>query len=129
VEKLSTKYTALGNMIVANDNAAIISENIREDKRICDTLDVEVIAKDISGHQEVGTRLVATNKGYIAAADAQEELTELEHILKVPGQTGTVNRGIPYVKSGLIANSKGYITGSLTTGIELQRIDDALGFY
>ena len=38
------------------------------------------------------------------------------------------NFGFPFVKSGLIANSNGYLAGSRTTGIELGRIDEALGF-
>ena len=41
---------------------------------------------------------------------------------------GTVNHGSPVIGSGLIANSKGAIIGNQTTGIEMGRIEEALGF-
>ncbi|RLF51129.1 MAG: translation initiation factor IF-6, partial [Thermoplasmata archaeon] len=41
---------------------------------------------------------------------------------------GTVNHGAPLIGSGIIANSHGAIIGSLTTGIEMNRIEEALGF-
>jgi len=41
---------------------------------------------------------------------------------------GTVNFGSPLVGSGILANSRGYVAGDETTGPELGRIEDALGF-
>ena len=41
---------------------------------------------------------------------------------------GTVNHGYPVIGSGLVANTKGAIIGKLTTGIEMGRIEEALGF-
>ncbi|MBD3389152.1 MAG: translation initiation factor IF-6 [Candidatus Altiarchaeales archaeon] len=129
VGRVEGKYTALGNLIACNDHAALISNNIRDHTTIKDVLDVEIVSGDVAGHSEVGAYTLATNKGFITHPQAENQLQDLKDILKVEGMTGTVNRGIPYVKSGLIANTHGYITGTQTTGIELQRIDDALGFF
>ncbi len=41
--------------------------------------------------------------------------------------TSSVNRGVPYVASGLVANSNNAIVGSQTTGPELVFITRALG--
>jgi translation initiation factor 6 len=129
VSRIEGKYTALGNLIACNDHASYVSDAIRDVKVIEDALDVEVVSGDIAGHRELGAYMVVTNKGFLAHPDAEEKVEELKALFKVEGMAGTINCGIPYVKSGLIANSNGYVTGMQTTGIELQRIDDALGFF
>ncbi|MBU0761499.1 MAG: translation initiation factor IF-6 [Candidatus Altiarchaeota archaeon] len=128
VARIDGKYTAIGNLIATNDKRALVSEDILEYKKIQETLDVEVVSGNIASKKEVGTYILATNKGFIAHPDAEKQLKQLEEVFGVKGLLGTVNCGIPFVRSGIIANSFGYITGRKTTGIELQRIDDALGF-
>jgi len=66
---------------------------------------------------------VATNKGVLAHPKTKEEEKKaIEEALKVPVELGTVNGGVPYIKSGLLANSRGVIAGSLTLGSELMAI-------
>ncbi|OYT27346.1 MAG: translation initiation factor 6 [Candidatus Altiarchaeales archaeon ex4484_96] len=125
---LSDKYTAVGNLIACNDNAALISPLIDSVKRIEDVLGVEVHSFKVGDHLEVGSCCVVTNRGFLAHPDAADELHELSDLFKVSGNVGSVNFGIPYIKSGIIANSRGYLVGSKTTGIEIGRIDEALGF-
>jgi len=127
VGKVYDKHTALGNMIACNDKGAVLSPLI-EDKRVEDILDVEVVKNKVASSNEVGACLVATNKGFLVHHDAENQLKELEEIFKVKGLTGTVNYGFPFVKSSVIANSNGYLVGRRTSGIELGRIEDALGF-
>jgi translation initiation factor 6 len=127
VGRIEERYTALGNMIAANDKGAYVSELIRDFKKIEDVLGVEVQLGSVGGHMEVGAYVMAINKGFLAHPDADRQLDEIADILKVKGMIGTVNCGIPFVKSGLIANSNGYLTGGKTTPIEMQRIEDALG--
>ncbi|MFH0861580.1 MAG: translation initiation factor IF-6 [Candidatus Altiarchaeota archaeon] len=128
VLKVRDNYTAMGNMMAVNDKKAYVSSVLTRDyKAIEDVLGVEVVTGDIAGRIEVGAYVMATNKGYIAHPDAEHQLKELDGILGCKGMVGTVNCGIPYVKSGLLANGNGYITGSKTTPIELQRIEDGLG--
>ncbi len=126
---VSGKFTALGNLILSNDEGCVVSPKLKNEKKVVeDILDVELVIKKIGGHEEVGSCGVVTNKGFLIHPDAEEELKELEKIFKVPGNVGTVNFGFPYPKAGLIANSQGYLTGKHTSGIELGRIDEALGF-
>jgi len=126
---LRDRHTAIGNLICANDNAALVSPLIDDVQIVEDVLGVETLKGAVGGHNEVGAVVLATNKGFIACPDAEEELSELGNILGVPGLCATVNYGFPFVKSGLIANSGGFITGRRTSGIELGKIDDALGFF
>jgi len=128
IGRLMDKCTAIGNLVACNDHTAIVSPMISETKTIKKVLGVRVVKKAISGHDEVGACCVATNKGFLVHPDSEDELNKLSKIFKVNGLVGSVNFGFPFVKSGLIANSNGYIAGSRTTGIELGRIDEALGF-
>jgi len=128
VVKIEDKHTALGNLIAANDKGALISPKIEDVKVIEDALGVEVEKRSIAGYEEVGACILPTNKGFIAHPDLEEEIEFLKDLFKVSGNVGSVNFGFPFVKSGIIANSFGYITGLNTSGIELGRIDEALGF-
>ena len=47
-------------------------------------------------------------------------------VFKVPVELGTVNCGVPYVGTGLIANSHAAVAGSMTTGPEMFIIGNAL---
>jgi translation initiation factor 6 len=42
----------------------------------------------------------------------------ISEILKVDVEPATINGGIPYLSSGIIANSNSVVVGSLTTGPE-----------
>jgi translation initiation factor 6 len=48
-------------------------------------------------------------------------------VLGVEAYPTSVNRGVPYVASGLVANSRNAVAGSQTTGPELVFITRALG--
>jgi translation initiation factor 6 len=75
----------------------------------------------------VGALAVATNKGVLAhPLLKEEEKKTLEKVLKVPVDVGTINCGVPYVGTGLIANSHAAIAGSMTTGPEMFIIGNAL---
>lgn len=128
IGRIFDKYTVIGNMIACNDKSAIVSHDISDTEVIRDILDVEVIRGYIANHRGVGACCIATNKGFVVHPDAKDELDRISDIFGVKGNTGSVNFGFPFVKSGIIANSYGYITGFRTTGIELGRIDEALGF-
>jgi translation initiation factor 6 len=125
---LEGEYTAIGNLVCANDFGAIVSPNITQADVVEETLGVKVLQEGLGGHTDVGAVVSATNNGFIAHPALEKELDKIEKALKVKGLRSTVNFGSPYVKAGIIANSNGYITGFKTSGIELGRIDDALGF-
>ena len=126
---METKKTAYGNLVLANDHAALVDPRLKEaqTKQIADALGVEVVAGEIAGLPYVGSLAVATNKGVLAHPLLKdEEKKVLEELFKVPVDVGTVNCGIPYVGTGLIANSHAAVAGSLTTGPEMFIIGNAM---
>jgi len=131
VSVLPDRLTAVGNIILANDSAALVHPEM-SDKSIgiiSKTLDVNVHRGTIAGIKTVGMAGVASNKGLLIHPRATSaEIEHLEEIFGLPVDIGTTNFGSPLVGSGLLVNSKGYIAGSQTTGHELGRIEDAFGF-
>ncbi|MGQ9551058.1 MAG: translation initiation factor IF-6 [Candidatus Bathycorpusculaceae bacterium] len=126
---MDTKKTAYGNMILANDRGAIVDPRTKAPvvKQISETLGVETVPGEIAGLPYVGSLAVATNKGTLAHPLLEDsERKVLEEMLKVPVDVGTINCGVPYVKTGLICNSYAAVAGSLTTGPEMFIIGNAL---
>ncbi|MCJ7445620.1 MAG: translation initiation factor IF-6 [Methanotrichaceae archaeon] len=131
VAKLPGKINAAGNVILANDSAALVHPDLTNKacNILADTLGVEVQKGTIGGLKTVGMCGVATNSGILVHPRASvSEIDQLENLFRLSVEIGTVNFGSPLVGSGLLANSYGYLAGSETTGPELGRIEDALGF-
>lgn len=131
VVKLPGRINAAGNVILANDSAALVHPGLSS--RACDAvaeaLGVKVAKGTVGGLRTVGMAAVATNRGLLAHPRATEaEIALLEGHFELPVDVGTVNFGSPLVGSGILANSRGYLAGEETTGPELGRIEDALGF-
>ena len=128
---LPGRINAAGNVVVANDHGAIVHPNLSEEgvAVVEDTLSVPVEPGAIAGVRTVGTAAVATDAGVLCHPEAtDEELDWVESVLDVPADVGTINYGGPLVGSGLVANESGYVVGTDTTGPELGRIEDALGY-
>jgi len=128
---VSDNINAAGNDILVNDNGALVHPDLR-DKTIKDiekTLKVPVFRGTIGYLKTVGMAAVVTNKGLLCHPKVtDEEKNLLEKVFDVNVMIGTVNHGSPVIGSGLVANTKGAIIGNLTTGIEMGRIEEALGF-
>ena len=131
IQHLEGIFTALGNNILVNDTAALVNPNMTDSavEKIGNFFDVDVHKGTIGGLKTVGMAACATNKGILVNPKASKfELERLDEIFGLPVDIGTVNLGSPQVGSGLLANSKGYVVGRETTGHEMGRIEDALGF-
>ncbi len=131
VQAIPDVMTAVGNIILANDTAAVVHPDLpdRAVKTIADTLRVDVKRATIAGLGTVDMAGVATNKGVLVHPRVSDsEIEILEDVFDLPVDIGTVNFGSPLIGSGLLANSAGYLAGADTTGPELGRIEDALGF-
>jgi translation initiation factor 6 len=129
VVEVPGKMNAMGNIILANDSAAMVHPDLsdRSIEVIEKALKVDVTRGTIGGAKTVGMAGVATNKGLLVNPRATaSELEALEALFDLPVDIGTTNYGTQMVGSGLLANSKGYVAGSQTTGHELGRIEDAL---
>ncbi len=122
---------AAGNDILANDHGALIHPDIKNYslKKIEKTLGVSVQRGTIASMKTVGMAAVVTNKGCLCHPKVtDDEKKVLEKIFDVEVMIGTVNHGHPMIGSGLVANTKGAVIGNRTTGIEMGRIEEALGF-
>jgi len=130
VRVLQERWTALGNLVLANDNGAVIHPGASESlgKAVAETLGVEIVTSSIGGLPYVGSLAVATNKGVLAHHSITDhERAVIEKTLKVPVEPGTINGGVPYIRAGLLANTKGAVVGPLTSGPELMAITRSLG--
>ena len=119
---LDSKYTALGNVICANDKGAVVSPWLSKSdvETIEQVLGVEVAQKRISGMNQVGAVLVTNNSGAVIHPEANEEdMKMFANLLGVKIEHATINNGVPYVKSGILANNKAVVVGTLTTGPEI----------
>jgi translation initiation factor 6 len=131
VHELPGRINAAGNVVLTNDTGAYVHPDLsrRAVQAVEDALDVPVERGDLAGVRTVGTAAVATSRGVLChPKSTDEELDYLEDLLGVPADIGTINYGGPLVGSGLVANAFGYVAGNDTTGPELGRIEDALGY-
>ena len=131
VVELPGKINAAGNVVLANDYGAYVHPDLTREavQAVKDALDVPVLRGDLGGVNTVGTAAVANNTGVLCHPQASEsELETLEDHLDVYADLGTINYGTPLLGSGLVANDESYLVGEDTTGPELGRIEDTLGF-
>lgn len=121
---------AVGNLMLVNDKGIVIPPVLKKFKLELEKFfglpcNVTTIAK----LSPLGSLGIATNKGCLVHPQVKDEEAELiEKTLGVPLDVGTVNFGSPYPGSGIIANSHGFAAGTPTSGPELSRIAEALGF-
>ncbi len=131
VAAIPGNYTAVGNIVAANDNGAIASPYLSEEAIgvIESTLDVNVESSPIVGSDIVGSLISVTNKGFLISGNAVEsEVNFSREVFGVEGDIGTVGRGISLVGACSIANSNGAIVAKNSTGPEMARVEEALGF-
>lgn len=124
---LPSKKNAIGNIVLTNDKAAIVDPEL--DKRVIkiieDTLNVETIPMKIAGHYLVGAVAAVSNNGMLVHPLASDdEISNLAKIFRVRVDVGTVNRGSPFIRSGLVVNDRGALVGLDTTGPEIMRIHE-----
>lgn len=125
VERLKSKYTSAGNLVLANDVGAVVSPLLGRLELITveDVLGVEAVHGSVAGIPLPGSMAAATNRGAMLHPQASdEELKLVAEVLKVRVGVGTVNGGVSYVSSGIVGNSHAVLVGSLTTGPELMTI-------
>ncbi|OYT51294.1 MAG: translation initiation factor IF-6 [Desulfurococcales archaeon ex4484_204] len=131
VKVVDMRYTALGNLVLANNKAAIFYPYLEEDVvgTLSSYLGVERFTQGVIAKlPTVGSAAVITDRGGVVHPDAEDE--ELERLSKHFGVSldiGTVNFGVAFIKTGLVANNYGVLVGERTTGPEIMRITRALG--
>lgn len=127
---LDTSFTAMGNLVLMNDNGIIISPLLRKFKNhIAEFFSLRCEVSTIAGIAVVGSVAVATNNGCLIHPKVRKyEKKIIEEVLQVTATIGTVSFGSPFVKSGIIANRNGAIVSEKSSGIELGNVSEAFGF-
>ncbi len=116
------KRTALGNIVLCNDYGAVLDPRLKTStvEAIDKALKVPHSTSTIGGLPHIGALATASNNGVLANPIIKDsEKKQIAQTLGVPVQTGTVNSGVPYPRSGIVVNSKGAVVGSHTLGSEL----------
>lgn len=127
---VDSRWTALGNVILTNDNGAVVHPGASSHvvRAVHDELKVKSTFGNLGMLPFVGALGVATNKGAMLSPNtSQEELGVVKSALNVETDLSSTNGGVPFVKSGILANSKGAVVGPLTRGAELMQISRTLG--
>lgn len=122
---------AAGNMLLINDQGGLVGADYPKNlvKHLEDVLDIELVRGTLGDLVTVGMAAEATDRGVLVHPKATtEEQQVVREALGVDVMPGTINHGTALIGAGLVANTKGAAIGSATTGIEIGRIDEALGF-
>jgi len=128
VEVLDTKFNALGNLICVNDKGGIVSPAFSKDevKKIGDVMGIEVIQKRVAGYHQVGVVVRATSHGGVIHPETDDnDIKTISNVLGVELEPATINGGIPYVSSGILANNNSIVVGTLTSGPEIMMLTRA----
>lgn len=133
VYTIKTEHTALGNGILINENHGIIS-TVYDKKAVAQIKkafpDVKFEQFDIAGLSIPGSLGKVTVAGGVFSPNISDsDIKKIEKIFGFEIGLGTVNMGNPFVSSGIIANSNGMIMGSMSSGYEISRIFESLGFF
>ncbi len=130
IGRLPTRVSAVGNTVVANDRAALVHPGLDKlsQTMLEDVLGVEVVRGTVAGSRTVGSAAVARAGGVLLHPKTTvEERKVLRSLFNVDLYAGTANFGSPMVGAAVVANGHGGLVGTPTTGIELGRIEEALG--
>jgi len=130
IATLDSIDNAYGNLILCNDKGAIISSFLKDhQKQIEDILDVETVIYEFADMNLPGSISLANNKGCVVHPLSNDDDVEyISSILKIKAiDVSTVNRGIPYIASGVVANDNSGIFGLACTGPEMMRLTNILG--
>ena len=123
---LKTEFTAVGNLLLLNDNGCIVSpliSNMRE--RIEKFLGIGCAVTKIAGTNVVGSCAACNNSRCAVHPGASpEEIEIIEKTLQVKAGPSTANFGSPFVGACIIANDNAVAVSEQTTGPELAMLND-----
>ncbi len=131
VRVIDVKHTALGNVILHNSKAMMLSEELSDNevKEIVNILGFsKYMKRKLANMTAIGSAAVITDRGAVVHPDvSDEELNLISKFFEVNADIATVNFGVAFIKTGLVANNYGALVGERTTGPEIMRIMKALG--
>jgi translation initiation factor 6 len=128
---IQTELTALGNNIACSDKGCLISPDFDKNdmEQIKKALGLEVKEGQIAGLPTVGSLVAANKKGCAIHRDAEDfEIDFVSSLLGYTCETATVNMGNPFLKSGILVNTNGFLVGDISGGPEINYLDEIFGF-
>jgi|FLOH01.1.fsa_nt_gi translation initiation factor 6 len=126
-----TDLTCLGNNMYVGKHGILMSSEFTsvEEKEIEKIFDRPVQIIDIADSITPGACLVVNgDKGLIHRDASSQEIKLVEKTLKIKIEAGTINMGVPHIKSGLINNSNGLIIGHGSGPAEIMNAEESLGY-
>jgi translation initiation factor 6 len=129
VEVSEDPHTAWGNNVLLSDTLALVNPDLQPDSLtlIEDVFDVEVVKGTIAGIKTIGSIAVLNSKGMVVHPKATHKDKErLKELFKVDPYISTANFGSPYLGASMVANDRGALVGSKSSGVELNRIENSL---
>lgn len=130
-EVFETDLTCLGNNIALNEHGAFVNPDFsdQEIKKLENIFKVPVKRINIADSETPGACMVINKDKALIHRDISKEDTKLvEKTLKVKTVSGTINMGVPQVKSGILCNGKGMIIGTISGPAEIMNAEEGLGF-
>ena len=132
VKVFNTINTALGNNMIVNDHSCLVGPmfGTKEQEDLSRLLGIPVKQLSVADVEVVGSCSAINDKGGLIHRDARRfEQDMIMDSLEIPKLLpGTTNLGVPYVRSGIIANTNGFLIGAASGGPEIANADEALGF-
>lgn len=128
---IDTDMTALGNNIVCTKKGCLVNPELEENakEQIEKALGMPIKEGKIANIPTVGSLVVCNSKGCAIHRDAEDFETEfVTDTLGINAETASVNMGNPFLKSGLLVNSNGFIAGETSGGPEITYLDEIFGF-
>ncbi len=129
--KVKTLHTCLGNNFFIGKKTILANPEIEESvlDQVAKYYDKKTQKVEIAETNTIGSLLTANNdlnKVLITNDLNDEEAEEIAKIIGMEVTTGSINRGSPHIKSGVICNKNGILIGSNTGGPELVNTTKAL---
>jgi len=126
---IPSKLTALGNNVLCNNTGALVHTEFSADvkKIIRQALDVSLHPGTIAGIPTTGSLATGNSETMVIHRDASDaDRKEVETLLGISCDTATINRGSPYLRSGIICNDHGMVISDQSWGPEVGFVDEVL---
>ena len=122
-----TRYTAIGNLVAANDKGAIISPLIKGlQKKIGAELGVPVRVGTVAGLNIPGSLIVANNRGACVHPEAsEEEMETIGRAMGVPVDVATIGKS-GYLGAMAVASDDALITTPSILAPEMAHVMEVL---
>ena len=108
---------------------AFVNQNLEKEaiKQIEDFLKIKLHNIDLGELDTLGSiGVIHNDTGVIGEFIGQNKLNNLNKISDIKFSLGTINQGSDYIKSGIFKNSKGFVIGEMTSGVEIINIEQEL---